>query len=90
MNMNLPIGSVVMIRQSDRRLMVIGRDQRDKKTNKIFDYIACYFPEGVQESSRVLHFNKEDILLVFSLGYLNEDELRLRRELEKKRKEAEL
>ena len=79
-----------MIRQSDRRLMVIGRDQRDKKTNKIFDYIACYFPEGVQESSRVLHFNKEDILLVFSLGYLNEDELRLRRELEKKRKEAEL
>ncbi len=89
MNMFLPIGSVVMIRQSDRRLMIIGRDQRDKKTNEAFDYIACYFPEGVQESSRVLHFNKEDILLVFSLGYLNEDELRLRRELEKKRKGAE-
>lgn len=89
MNMILPIGSVVMIRQSVRRLMVIGRDQQDKKTNETFDYIACYFPEGVQESSRVLHFNKEDILLVFALGYLNEDELRLRKQLEKKGKEAE-
>lgn len=89
MNMILPIGSVVIIRQSDRRLMVIGRDQQDKKTNETFDYIACYFPEGVQESSRVLHFNKEDILLVFALGYLNEDELRLRKQLEKKGKEAE-
>lgn len=89
MNMILPIGSVVMIAQSDRRLMIIGRDQRDKKTNETFDYIACYFPEGIQESSRVLHFNVEDIQLVFSLGYLNEDELRLRKQLEKIRKEAE-
>ena len=78
-----------MICQSDRRLMVIGRDQRDKKTNETFDYIACYFPEGVQENSKVLHFNEEDIVLVFSLGYLNEDELRLRKQLEKIRKEAE-
>ena len=87
--MILPIGSVVMIKQSDRRLMVIGRNQRDKKTKETFDYIACYFPEGVQESTKVLHFNKEDIMLVFSLGYLNEDELRLRKELENMRREAE-
>lgn len=78
-----------MIRQSDRRMMVIGRNQRDKKTNEIFDYIACYFPDGVRENTKVLHFNKEDVLLVFALGYLNEDELRLRKELESRRKEAE-
>jgi len=87
MNMILPIGSVVMIRQSDRRLMVIGRDQQDKKTKEIFDYIACCFPEGIRESSKVLHFNKEDIILIFSLGYLNEDELRLRKELENRKEE---
>ncbi len=82
MNTILPIGSVVMIRQSDRRIMIVGRNQRDKKTGVLFDYIACYFPEGVQESTKVLHFNSEDIFLTFSLGYTNENELRMRRELE--------
>ena len=78
----LPIGSVVMVRQSDRRIMIIGREQKDKKTGEEFDYIACFFPEGVQESTKVLRFNKEDVILVFSLGYVNEDELRLRKRIE--------
>lgn len=86
----LPIGSVVMIRQSDRRLMVIGRNQRDKRTNEEFDYIACYFPEGVQESTKVLHFNRDDIVLVFSLGFQDEEELLLRRELHKRMEAANL
>ena len=72
-----------MIHQSDRRLMIIGRNQQDKKTGELFDYIACYFPEGIQNSSQVLHFNRSDIEVVFSLGYLNQDEILLRKELEK-------
>ncbi len=83
MNEYLSIGSVVMIHQSDRRLMIIGRNQQDKKTGELFDYIACYFPEGIQNSSQVLHFNRSDIEVVFSLGYLNQDEILLRKELEK-------
>lgn len=85
----LPIGSVVLIRQSDRRVMIIGRDQKDKKTGEVFDYIACYFPEGIQNSTRVLHFNWQDIVLVFSLGFFNEGELRLRQDLARERKKGD-
>lgn len=79
----LPIGSVVLLSQGSGRIMIIGRCQRDKSTGLEYDYIGCPFPEGIKSNDNVLCFNKESILMVFALGYQNQEELRLRLELDK-------
>lgn len=81
-----PIGSVLLVTQSDRRVMVIGRLQKDKKSGETYDYIGCFFPEGIRQSEKVLCFNHKDILMPFSLGYQNEEEILLRQELRYKRR----
>lgn len=83
MNSILPVGSVVLLRQGPGRVMIIGRCQKDKSTGELFDYIACPFPEGLMNNKNVICFNKEDIAMTFSLGYQNEEELLLRKELKK-------
>ena len=41
----LPIGSVVLLNEGNKKLMIYGRRQLDS-SRKLFDYIACLYPEG--------------------------------------------
>ena len=40
------IGTVVLLKNSDRALMIYGRMQRQQTSGKVFDYVACLYPEG--------------------------------------------
>ena len=88
----LPNGSVVLVRQSDHRFMIYGRVQVDKETGKIYDYAACPYPEGIQDTGEVFLFNNEDIRMVFFLGFQDFEELAyrdaIREALEKKSAES--
>lgn len=77
-----PIGSVLLISTTDRRVMVLGRMMRDK-AGTLHDYIGCFFPQGVITGDDLVYFDRKDILLPFSLGYQSEDELRLRQEIKR-------
>ena len=46
MDKYLPIGSVVLLKEGEKRLMIYGVKQKESGTDKIWDYVACLFPEG--------------------------------------------
>ena len=72
----LPIGSVVLLTQSRKRVMIVGVCQRAAKDpGKIWDYVGVVFPEGFLASDKMLMFNREQIVRVFALGYQDEEQM---------------
>lgn len=64
----LPIGSVVMLKDGKKRLMIYGIKQTDQETNIEYDYIAVLYPEGNLGQVGHYFFNHEDIEQVYYLG----------------------
>ena len=72
-NRTLPIGSVVLLKNASKRLMIIGYCRRkSEEDNTIFDYVGCIYPEGFMNVNTTALFNHEDIEHIFSLGFQNE------------------
>jgi len=42
----LPIGSIVLLKNGNKKIMIYGRRQIQVTSGKIFDYVACFYPEG--------------------------------------------
>lgn len=57
----LPLGSVVILKNGSKPLMIFGRKQINVKTQKEFDYVGCLWPEGNIASDFNFFFNNEDI-----------------------------
>lgn len=66
----LPIGSVVLLKEAKKSLMIVGTEQIDEDGNE-FDYISCVFPEGYIDADTFFLFNNEDIEDVKFVGYIN-------------------
>lgn len=64
----LPIGSVVMLKEGKKRLMIYGIRQTDQETNIEYDYIAVLYPEGCLGQVGHYFFNHEDIEQVYYFG----------------------
>lgn len=74
----LPIGSVVMLKGGSKRVMIVGRIQRKVGDNSIYDYSACYYPEGVIDPKDLFLFNNEDIDMVYFVGLQDVEEFKFR------------
>ena len=61
----LPIGSVVLLKGGDKRVMICGRIQAKAGENVIYDYSACYYPEGIVDPSAMFFFNRDAIDTVY-------------------------
>ncbi|HOQ07268.1 MAG TPA: DUF4176 domain-containing protein [Clostridiales bacterium] len=85
----LPIGSVVMLKGGNKRVMICGRIQTHVETGKTYDYCACYYPEGIINPRELFLFNNEDIDQVYFIGLQDVEEFRFRGFIEKKLKELE-
>ncbi len=75
MNFNelLPIGSVVILKNAIKRLMIFGVGQTNTADNKEYDYIGVMYPEGnMGEGSQYL-FNHDDIQEVFYRGFEDDE-----------------
>lgn len=71
----LPIGSVVILKNGTKRIMITGYVSIDmEKKDKVYDYIGCMFPEGVISTRQSLLFNHDDIEKVFCLGFSDEEQ----------------
>ena len=70
----LPIGSVVLLEDSTKRIMIIGlcRIQTDTGVAVIWDYSGVMFPEGYLSGDTYL-FNHEQIEKIYSLGLQDEE-----------------
>lgn len=67
---SLPIGSVVLIKNGNKRAMIVGYYQyKDGDTSKIYDYVGVGFPEGYLRSDALALFDHQDIENIYSIGY---------------------
>ena len=78
----LPIGSVVLLEGGNKRIMICGRIQAQAGSDIIYDYSACYYPEGIVDPQSMFFFNRDAIETVYFRGYEDQDELDYRHELE--------
>ena len=66
----LPIGTVVLLKDSTKRIMIIGYYQRTSDDpNKLWDYAGSLFPEGYIGADKVFLFDTEQIEQIFMVGY---------------------
>ena len=78
----LPIGSVVILKEAKKRVMVIGFMVSSKETgDKVFDYMGCLYPEGVLSSDQTLVFNHEQISEIYYMGYSDKEEKEFKEKL---------
>ncbi len=73
-NKFLPIGTVVLLKNGSKKIMITGYlpSAKDKPGN-VYDYSACLFPEGVISSEQTVVFNHDQINDIISEGYSNEE-----------------
>ena len=74
----LPIGSVVLLKGGEKRLMICGRIQAKRGDDNIYDYSACYYPEGIIDSTSMYFFNRDSIDRVFFIGFQDLEEISYR------------
>jgi hypothetical protein len=79
----LPIGSVVVLKNGTKKLMIYGRKQMQSGIKKIWDYVACLYPEGNLSEKYNVFFNHFEIDNVLFKGYEDDEELVTREALKK-------
>lgn len=70
----LPIGSVVLLKGAEKRLMIYGVKQHSPQNpNKEYDYCGVLYPEGNIGGETTFLFNTDDIGMVLFRGYEDEE-----------------
>lgn len=80
-NKYLPIGTVVLLENGKKRVMITGYVCRVEEENKIFDYSGCLFPEGIITNDKVIVFNHDQIAKIYHLGLVDEEQNELNTKL---------
>lgn len=70
----LPIGSVVLVGDSTKKVMIIGVCQKSSD-GRIFDYSGVVYPEGFLDPQKMFLFNNDQITQVAALGYQDAEQL---------------
>lgn len=84
----LPLGSIVLLKNGKKKVMIYGRRQSRVSEDVEYDYIACLYPEGNLGVNYMYLFNHEDIENVVFRGYCDADEEAYQNVLNKTRNEA--
>ncbi|AZB41368.1 DUF4176 domain-containing protein [Bacillus sp. FJAT-42376] len=80
----LPIGSVVEIGLVQQALMIYGRKQeQENNENKVWDYVACPYPQGHIGQDTNVFFNHSQIEKLVFKGLETKGETALRSKLER-------
>jgi len=70
----LPLGSIVILNDGEKKLMIYGRTQMTPESTEKFDYVACLWPEGNLDEEFMYLFNSSDIDEVFHHGYTDAED----------------
>lgn len=70
----LPLGSIVLLNGSDKRMQIVGQLQADAVSHEVYDYAAVPFPEGYIDENELAMFQHEDIRLINAIGHLDDGE----------------
>lgn len=83
----LPIGSVVLLKESNKRVMIVGLLQRQQETGKLWDYSACFYPEGIINPTELFLFNHDQIDVLYFIGFQDKEEVEFLTLINQKRAE---
>lgn len=80
----LPLGSVVLMKDAKKRVMVTGYCVKSPDSGeKIWDYIGCLWPEGMIAPDKNLLFDHKDIQQIYAIGYSDDEQKRFMSVLDK-------
>ena len=80
----LPVGSVVLLKNANKRLMIIGyQRKKPDDDSKIYDYCACMYPEGFMSPEQAVVFDHEQIDRIIAVGLQNEVQIVFAEKLKK-------
>lgn len=70
----LPIGSVVLLKDSTKKMIIMGFLQQQPGESKVWDYVGLPYPEGYMGSTRTYLFDQTQIECVYALGYQDNEQ----------------
>ena len=77
----LPLGSIVLLKEAKRYVVVIGYTVVEEGSKDVWDYLGCAYPVGVVDPTKNLLFNKDQIKEVIFTGFRDEEGRRFRKKL---------
>ena len=77
----LPIGSVVLLKDGTKKVMITGFCVKVQDQDKIYDYCGCLYPEGIISSEQNLVFDHSQIVKLIHKGYLDDEEKQFKEKL---------
>ena len=85
----LPIGSVVLLKDSSKRVMIVGVLQKQIKEGDevVWDYSACLYPEGYMGPDKTFLFDHEQIEKVYAIGYQDEEQFAFKEKIDQVRED---
>lgn len=69
----LPLGSIVLLKDAKRYIVVIGYAVIEEGSSKVWDYMGCAYPIGVVNSTNNLLFDREQIDKVIHTGFCDDE-----------------
>jgi len=70
----LPLGSIVLLVNGEKKIMIYGRKQFAVKTKDEYDYVACLYPEGNINDEFTYLFNHSDIREIVHTGFTDDED----------------
>jgi hypothetical protein len=65
----LPLGSIVVLRDGYKKLIIIGRKILVGRGEELSDYLGCLYPEGYLGEEYCYVFNNSDIDQIIFRGF---------------------
>ena len=74
----LPVGSIVILKGTEQKIMVAGVCQivRETEEDVMYDYSGVLHPYGFVDSEQIYLFDRDDIATVVSIGYMDDEQFR--------------
>ena len=79
----LPIGSVVLLKESTKKLMIVGLCQKGASDGKLWEYVGVVFPEGFLSPDKMFLFNGDQIEQLFAVGFQDTEQLVFKEKIDK-------
>lgn len=70
----MPIGSVVCLKETEKKLMIIGIKQLNEEKGTVKDYIGVMYPEGYLNKEVFFTFDQEDVEETIFEGYRSREQ----------------
>ncbi len=85
----LPLGTIVLLKGANKRLMITGFEIVKSKDKKRYDYCGCSFPEGLIDSKSMFAFNHDQIEKIYYMGYQDEEQKKFEEYIKNKAKKVQ-